>query len=112
MIVAEPCTLVFFSAIPAVSVRHVSRPYETLLSQHKMCLLGSSSMQYSIVGLQLCTKNERHLVVWGISEACVAILKPNWNGMEEKIDLIFDLDQQDGQGDFVVRCKWIPSVTI
>lgn len=108
MIIAEPCSLVFCSAISAVSIRHVSRPYETPLSRNQMCIVGTASMKFNIVGLRTCAENERHLVVWGTSEACVAVLKPNWDGVEEKIDLIFDINQHDGEGDYLVKCEWIP----
>jgi hypothetical protein len=108
MVVAEPCSLVFCSAIPAVSVRHVNRPYETPLSRHQMCILGTAPVKFNIVGLKVCSENERHLVVWGRSDACVAILKPNWNGVEENIDLVFDLDHHEGEGDHLVKCEWIP----
>jgi hypothetical protein len=108
LIIAEPCSLLFCSAMPACSVRHVSRPYETPLSRHQMCILGTASMKFNIVGMRICPENERHVIVWGATEACVAILKPNWDGAEEKIDLIFDLDQNDGESDYLVKCEWIP----
>ena len=108
MIIAEPCSLVFVSAIPAVSLRYVNRPYEIPLTRNQMCILGSSPIKFNIVGLRTCADNERHLVVWGTSEACIAILKPNWNGVEERIDLIFDLDKNDDSGDYLVKCEWIP----
>jgi hypothetical protein len=108
MILAEPCSLLFCSAVPAVNVRHVSRPYETPLSRHQTCILGRSTMKFNIVGMRMCPENEHHVVAWGTSEACVATVKPNWSGVEEKIDLIFDLEQSDGEIDYLVKCEWIP----
>ena len=108
VVVTEPSSLVFCSMIPAVSVRYINRPFEPPLSRSQMCILGSSSVKFSIVGLRLCQENERHLVVWGTSDACVVIVKPNWDGVEEKIDLVFDLEQQEGEVDYLVKCEWIP----
>jgi hypothetical protein len=108
MILAEPCSLLFCSAVPAVNVRHVTRPYETPLSRHQTCILGRTTMKFNIVGMRLCPENEHHVVAWGTSEACVATVKPNWDGVEEKIDLVFDLEQSDGEIDYLVKCEWIP----
>eukprot|EP00980_Cylindrotheca_fusiformis_P011048 scaffold2535_cov126-Cylindrotheca_fusiformis.AAC.10 len=108
MILAEPCSLVFFSPTPAVCVRYVSMPYDSPLTRKQMCILGTASIKFNIVGLQLCTENERHLVVWGSAEASVVVLKPDWSGIEENIDLVFDVGQHDCDGDYLVKCEWIP----
>ena len=109
LVLAEPCSLVFCSALPAVSVRYVSRPHDSTLSRHQMCVLGSAPIKFQIVGLKLCIHNERHLIVWGKSEACVTVLKADWTGVEESIELVFDLDSHEGEGsDHLVKCEWIP----
>jgi hypothetical protein len=108
MILAEPCSLIFYSAVPAVSVRYVSMPYDAHLIRKQMCILGTASIKFNIVGMQLCAENESHLVVWGTAEACVVVLKPDWTGIEENIDLVFDVGQHDSDGDYLVKCEWIP----
>jgi hypothetical protein len=73
-----------------------------------MCVLASSPIPFNIIGICLNPENERHLLVWGVSEACVVIIKPHWDGVETKIDLVLDLDQPDGESDYLVMCGFIP----
>jgi hypothetical protein len=112
MIVAEPCVLLFTSAIPAVSTRYISPAItsRTSLTRQQMCLLGKSSTRFNVVGMSLNCENENHLVVWGTSEACVCVLKPDWTGIQEMIDLVFDISSSDCDGsDYLVKCEWIPN---
>lgn len=108
LVIAEPCSLVFCSTIPAVATRYVSRAHENPLPRQQMCILGSSSISFNIVGIRLCPENERHLIVWGVSEACVVIIKPHWDGAETKIDLMLDFEQADGDSDYLVKCDFVP----
>lgn len=108
MILAEPCSLVLYSPISAVSIRYVSMPYDSPLNRKQMCILGTAAIKFNIVGMQLCTENENHLVVWGLAEASIVVLKPDWSGIEENIELVFDVGQHDSEGDYLVRCEWIP----
>ena len=108
MILAEPCSLLFLSPIPAMNTRYSNKPTDAPLSRHHMCVIATSTLKFNIVGLSMCPQNERHVVVWGTAEACVAILKPHWDGIEQRIDLVFDLDQSEGEADYLVKCEWIP----
>lgn len=108
MIIAEPSSLVFFSPVPAVNVRYVKRTCDRELQRHNMCILGTATLNFNIVGMCLCLENERHLIVWGTSEACFVILKPDFDGLEEMFNLDFELDHRDGEGDYVIKCEWLP----
>ncbi|MGK3746906.1 MAG: hypothetical protein ACI90V_013769, partial [Bacillariaceae sp.] len=63
---------------------------------------------FNVVGLCLCAENERHIVVWGTSEACVLVLKTDYSGVDDTINLTFEVDDQDGDGDVLVNCAWLP----
>lgn len=109
LILAEPCTLVFASAVPAVNTRYVANPLDGQLTRQQMCVLGLGLLKFNVIGMRLCGDNERHLVVWGLSEACVVILKPDWTGIEDTINLVFNLGQRNGDdGNHLVKCEWIP----
>jgi hypothetical protein len=108
MIIAEPCLLVFCCPLPAVNVRLVKRSCDEELPRHMMCILGTGTLKFNVVGISLCAENERHLVVWGTSEACVLILRPDYDGIEDTINLVFELEHQDGEGDCLVKCEWLP----
>ncbi|CAJ1939091.1 unnamed protein product [Cylindrotheca closterium] len=109
MVLAEPCTLVFFSTIPTVNVRHVTRPLREPMTRQQMCILGLGLLKFNVIGMQLCPDNERHLVVWGLTEACVLIVKSDWTGIDDTINLVFDIGQRDSDdGNHLVKCEWIP----
>lgn len=109
LIVAEPCTLVFVNSIPAVNTRHVARPLDQPMARHQMCILGLGMLKFNVIGMQLCVDNERHLVVWGLAEACVVIIKPDWTGIDDTINLVFDIGQADSDdGNHLVKCEWMP----
>ncbi len=108
LVIAEPCSLTFCITSPAVATRYASKSSETPLPRQQMCILGSSSISFNIVGIRLCSKNERHMIVWGVAEACVVIIKPHWDGAERKIDLVLDFEQTDGDSDYLVKCDFVP----
>ena len=108
MVLAEACSLTFFCPVPATNVRHTAQPCEMPLSRHQFCILGKAATTFNVVGLSVCQSNERHLLVWGTSSASVVIVKPGWDGIEEKLDLCFDLDSADGEFDYLVKCQWSP----
>jgi hypothetical protein len=108
MIIAEPSSLVFCSPITAVNARDTQKSEEENFNRHQMCILGTASLSFDVVGLRLCTENERHIVVWGTSEASVLVLKADYSGVEDTISLTFEVDDQDRDGDVLVNCEWLP----
>ena len=105
MILAEPSSLIFCSPIAAVNVR---RSEDEHLTRQQMCILGKASLGFNVVGVRLCPENERHIVVWGASQAFVLVLKTDYSAVEDTINLVFELDDQDGDGDVLVNCEWLP----
>ena len=108
MVVAEPCSLVFCSPMALLNSRNVEKNDEAHFSRHQMCILGIASLSFNVVGLRLCAENERHIIVWGTSEACVLVLKTDFSGVEDTINLTFEVDDQDRDGDVLVNCEWLP----
>ncbi|CAB9508930.1 Auxin transport protein BIG [Seminavis robusta] len=108
LVIAEPCSLLFCSAASAVNVRHLTESSDLLLSRSSMCILGSTATKFNIVGMMLCPENDRHLMVWGTSEACVALLKDSHNGVARQISLSLDLDPTECETDYIVKCAWVP----
>ena len=106
MIIAEPCSLLFCVALPSVNVRYEDTLSELPCARGKMGILGSSSMKFSIVGMDLCRENERHLAVWGTAEASVVILSDKCDKAENTIELSFVLEADEL--DYLVKCAWLP----
>ena len=103
IVLAESSSLVFLSPLTATNVRHSKRSHEAFLPRHSLCILGTSSLTFEVIGLKLGS-NERHLVVWGTSEVQYLILKPGFDGVEETIRLIYDLED----GRHILKCEWLP----
>lgn len=108
MILAEPSSLVFCSPMAAVNVRNSRKSEDEHITRSQMCILGSASLSFNVVGVRLCAENERHVVVWGTSEACVLVLKTDYSGVEDTINLTFEVDDQERDGDVLVNCEWLP----
>ncbi len=108
MIIAEPSSLVFCSPMAAVNGRTSCKSEDDYFTRHQMCILGSASLPFNVVGLRLCTENERHMIAWGASEACMLVLKTDYSGVEDTISLCFEGDDQDRDGDVLVNCEWLP----
>ena len=109
LIIAEPSSLSFCSFLPVVNTRYVDDPLTTQIGRSQLSFVASHPVAFNIVGMQLCKENERHLVIWGTSEACVMVLKENWNGVERTSDLEIDLDPHECDSDCLLRCDWVPA---
>jgi len=108
MIIAEPSSLVFCSPMAAVNGRNLCKSEDDYFTRHQMCILGTASLSFNVVGLRLCTENERHMIAWGTSEACMLVLKTDYSGVEDTISLSFEVEDQDRDGDVLVNCEWLP----
>ena len=108
LIIAEPNSLVFCSILPAVNTRFVDDPVTTQIGRSQMSVITSHALSFNVVGMRISKESERHVIVWGTSEACVVVLKKHWSGVERTIGLEFDLDPQDCDSDYLVRCDWLP----
>ena len=95
LIIAEPCSLIFCGALPIVNIRHVEKHTEAPLDRAQMCIRGTSKLKFNIVGMQLCSNNNRHLVVWGTSEACIVVLNKACDKVEKRIDLLVELEPHE-----------------
>lgn len=109
LIIAEPSSLVFCSILPAINTRYVDDPLTSQIGRSQMSVVTSHSLSFDIVGMQICKQNERHVVVWGSSEACVVVLKKHGNGVEKAVHLDLDLDPHECDSDFVLGCDWVPA---
>jgi Putative zinc finger in N-recognin (UBR box) len=108
MIVAEPSSLLFCAVLPSVNVRYEEKSAEVPCGRAQMSILGSSPMQLNIVGMELCRENERHLAVWGTTEASVVILSKGCDKVERTIELMFELEPDECEVDYLVKCAWVP----
>mmetsp|Transcript_28026 Transcript_28026/g.42742 ORF Transcript_28026/g.42742 Transcript_28026/m.42742 type:complete len:4540 (+) Transcript_28026:153-13772(+) len=109
LLVAEPCSLAFCSLLPAINTRFIKGPLSSQIGRAQMSVVASYSMSFNIVGMEICRANERHVVVWGATEACVIILRKGWNGVERMINLEFEVDPHDCESDYLVHCDWVPN---
>jgi len=109
VVIAEPGSLLFFSPLAAVNARSVKKSEDEHFTRQQMCVLGTSPISFNVIGMRLCPENERHLIIWGASEACILVLKTDYSGVEDTISLTFEVDDQDRDGDdALVNCEWLP----
>lgn len=90
VVVAEPNSLFFCSALPLVNVRYPAGSAPSTrppIDRNQLCCLGSHKVDFSVVGMQFCPENDRHLVIWGTAEASIIVLSKNFDMVEKKIDL-------------------------
>ena len=107
LFVAESSSVLFCSAIPSVNVRDIENSQSCHLSRSQLSILGSDSVKFPIIGLAINSENNRHLLVWGSSKACVAIVSKNLNSFERLIELKLNLDPSE-ECEFLIKCEWIP----
>ena len=105
--IAESSSVLFCSAIPSVNVRHVENSQASHLSRAQLSILGSDSVKFPINGMALCAENDRHLLVWGSSKACVAVISKSLDSFEKIIDLKLNLEPSE-ECEYLVRCDWMP----
>lgn len=108
MIVAEPSSLLFCAVLPSVNVRYEDKSAEVPCGRAQMSILGSSPIKFNIVGMELCHENERYLAVWGTAEASIVILSKACDKVERTIELAFELEPDECEVDYLVKCAWIP----
>jgi len=108
LIIAEPYALIFCSALPITNIRHVPNSVKKPIDRSELCIMGTSKIKMSIMGLSLCPANERHLVVWGISEACVVTLNKSCNAIENTISLSIELEPHECDTEYLLKCEWVP----
>jgi hypothetical protein len=108
MVIAEPNSLLFCSGLPMANVRHDSERALTPFLRSSMCVLGSFSSAFNIVGMNLSRDNESHLVAWGTTEAAVFVLNENKTLVQHTVTLDISMPSHESSSHFVVKCEWIP----
>lgn len=106
--IAESSSVLFCSAIPCVNTRNVDHPTASHLSRSQLNILGSGSIQFAINGMAICGENNRHLLVWGASKACVAVVSKNFDSFERIIELKLNLEPSETH-EYLVKCEWLPN---
>jgi len=112
VVVAEPNSLFFCSALPMVNVRYPTRSAPSSsppIDRNQLCCLGSQKIDFGIVSMKLCPENDRHLVIWGTAEASIIVLNKNWDRVEKKIDLVIELEPHECDSEYLIKCDWLPS---
>ncbi|KAL7543894.1 hypothetical protein ACHAXR_013387, partial [Thalassiosira sp. AJA248-18] len=108
LFIAESSSVLFCNAIPSVNVCNMENSPATHLSRSQLNILGSDSVKFPINGMALCCENNRHLLVWGVSKACVAIISKGFNSFERIIELKLNLDSSECESEYLVKCDWMP----
>jgi len=107
LFVAESTSVLFCSSIPSVNVRHVDNSPASHLSRAQLNILGTDSVKFFITGMVVNSVNNRHLLLWGVSKACVAIVSKNFGSFERIIDLKLNLEPSE-ECEHIVKCDWMP----
>ena len=105
--IAESSSVVFCSAIPVVNARFMDNPASSHVSRSQLNILGSGSIEFTINGMSMCDDNNRHLLLWGASKACVAIVSKNLDSFERIIELKLNLKPSEDH-EYLVKCDWLP----
>lgn len=111
LFIAESSTILFCNAIPSVNVRGTENTTATHqhLSRSQLNILGSDSVKFPVSGMIMNAENNRHLLVWGVSKACVCILSKSLDSFERIIELKLNLD---ADSECLVKCDWMPQSEI
>lgn len=107
LFIAEASSVLFCSSIPSVNVRHLDNSPASHLSRAQLNILGTDSVKFSITGMVINSVNNRHILLWGVSKACVAIVSKNFDSFERIIDLRLNLEPSE-ECEHIVRCDWMP----
>ena len=91
-----------------MNVRYMEDSPATHLIRSQLNILGSDSVKFPINGMAICAENNRHLLVWGVSKACVAILSKGFDSFEKIIELKLNLDSSECESEYLVKCDWMP----
>mmetsp|Transcript_5230 Transcript_5230/g.11836 ORF Transcript_5230/g.11836 Transcript_5230/m.11836 type:complete len:3618 (-) Transcript_5230:38-10891(-) len=105
--IAESSSVIFCSAIASVNVRYVENSQASHLSRSQLNILGSDSVKFPINGMAICAENNRHLLLWGTSRACVAVVSKNFDSFERVIELKLNLEPSE-ECEYLVKCDWMP----
>jgi hypothetical protein len=107
LVIAETNLLLFCSGLPMANVRHTVEPALTPFLRSSMCVLGSFSSAFNIVGMNISRDNESHLVAWGTAEATVYVLNETKTAVQHSVTLDINLPSHESSSHFVVKCEWI-----
>lgn len=114
LVCAEANSLSFFSAIPSINTGHSdNQSYSSHLSRSQLCLLGTERIKFEVHGLSL-SENQKLLVVWGASDACVVVMSRGFDIVERTISLALSLDSDSGEceSECLLRCMWLTETVV
>lgn len=110
--VAESMTVLICAAIPAVNARYVDNSPAVHLSRSQLNILGTTaSVKFQILGMKICDENTRHLLLWGASRACVAVLSKTLDSFERVIDLKVNLAGET-DAEYLVKCDFLSELHV
>jgi len=99
--IAEPYRVSFCSAISLVNTMSVGTYCDSAIERN---IVGDQKVDFMIVGLNISQENDRHILVYGLSEAVVLVMNEHGNQVEVKIDLT----SGQGDNDLIVHSEWLP----
>jgi hypothetical protein len=107
-IIAEQKKLTLCTIVPVINTNFVDDTLRSPVGRSMINVTASHIFGFNIIGIQLCRDNERHVLIWGVSEAYVVILTRTWDRVEKSIAIDLDLDIHENESNLVLRCDWIP----
>ena len=112
MVCAEQNSLLFFTSIPAVNVRHVESRFSSHISRAQLSLLGSEKMKFDIHGLALSPESQS-LVAWGSSEASVIVLSKGFDSIKRTIALSLQIDTEPQcESEYLLGLVWLTEAIV
>jgi E3 ubiquitin-protein ligase UBR4 len=113
MIVADSRCLLFIGALPLVNTRYISNPMENALQRSQLCVVGSHTVDFDVVGMSICQGRDRHVLVWGLTTVKCLVLGAGLDKVDISIDLSLELESGDFdfESDYIVKVEWVTGVS-
>jgi hypothetical protein len=112
LVCAESSSLLFFSGIACTNVRHIELSAAKHLTRSQLNVGGSERLKFEIYGIALCPENNRHLISWGASKACVNVLSKGFDSVERTIDLTLQLEPSECESEYLLELLWMTETIV
>jgi hypothetical protein len=107
--IAEQYRVSFFPASSLLRTMAFESYHDSAIEKN---IVGSSKVDFIILGLKIPKENDRHVLVWGISDAVVLIMNERSTRVESKVTLISTRDDVPmSENDSIIQTDWVPGTS-
>ena len=106
LFIAEAYRVSFYSAISLMNSMPTDSYCDSVIERN---IVGSIKVDFMIIGIKIAKDFDRHILVWGISDAVVLVMNEHSTSVEAKIDLTSVHDNMSKlETESIVHCDWLP----